>query len=299
MEISLALGGGGSKGFAHLGVLRCLEKEGFKIRAVAGTSAGGIVSTLYAAGYNPDELLDRFKEFDQSRLFGRQPGDGPSLLGVAGINHLLADLLGDRTFDDLRIPCAVTAVDLRLEKEVVLKRGRVVEAVLATIAMPGIFPPQERGDHYLIDGGLLDPVPVSPARSLRPTLPVVAVALSSIEPQPLDVLDPPAFLAQIPLLRQIARLRVAQAFNIFIHSLEICARYLTVMKLQSDKPDAIILPSLEDIGTLDKVDITEIALRGEQAAAAALTDLRSMFRFSRRLERYARIGNEKKSWIEA
>ena len=127
MEISLALGGGGSKGFAHLGVLRCLEKEGFKIRAVAGTSAGGIVSTLYAAGYSPDELLDRFKEFDQTRLYGRQPGDGPSLLGVAGINHLLADLLGERTFDDLRIPCAVTAVDLRLEKEVVLKRGRVVE----------------------------------------------------------------------------------------------------------------------------------------------------------------------------
>ena len=298
MEISLAFGGGGSKGFAHLGVLRCLEREGFKVGAVAGTSAGGIVSTLYAAGYGPDEMLERFRKLDQSRLYGRQPGDGPSLLGVAGVNRLLADMLGERTFDDLRMPCAVTAVDLRLEKEVILKRGRVADAVLATIAMPGIFPPQEWEEHYLIDGGLLDPVPVGPARSLAPELPVVAVTLSSIEPQPLDVLEPPVFLAQIPILRQITRLRVAQAFNIFIHSIEICSRYLTAMKLQNDRPDVIIQPSLNDIGTLDRVDIVEIARRGEQATEEALPDLRSMFRFSRRLERHARIRKDKKTWID-
>jgi NTE family protein len=298
MEISLALGGGGSKGFAHLGVLHCLEREGFKIRAITGTSAGGIVATLYAAGYGPDEMLERFKRLDQSHLYGRQPGDGPSLLGVSGVNRLLADMLGERTFDDLRMPCAVTAVDLRLEKEVILKRGRVADAVLATIALPGIFPPQEWEDHYLIDGGLLDPVPVAPARSLAPALPVVAITLSSIEPQPLDVLEPPVFLAQIPLLNQITRLRVAQAFNIFIHSIEISSRYLTAMKLQIDKPDAIIQPPLEDIGILDKVDIVEIANRGEQAIEGALLELRRMFRFSRRIERYARARREKKAWID-
>jgi NTE family protein len=298
MEISLALGGGGSKGFAHLGVLHCLEKEGFKVRAVAGTSAGGIVAALYAAGYSPDDLLERFQKLDQSHLYGRQPGDGPSLLGVTGVNHLLADLLGERTFADLRMPCAVTAVDLHLEKEVILKRGRVADAVLATIALPGIFPPQEWEDHYLIDGGLLDPVPVGPARSLAPTLPVVAVTLSSIEPQPLDVLEPPVFLAQIPLLRQITRLRVAQAFNIFIHSMEISSRYLAAMKLLNDKPDVIIRPSLDDIGILDKVSIVEIADRGEKAAEKVLPDLHSLFRFSRRLERYARFRGGRKSWID-
>ncbi len=298
MEISLALGGGGSKGFAHLGVLRCLKKEGFEVRAIAGTSAGGIVAALYAAGYSPEEMLERFQKLDQSHLYGRQPGDGPSLLGVAGLNHLLADMLGERTFVELSMPCAVTAVDLNLEKEVILKRGRTADAVLATIALPGIFPPQKWEDHYLIDGGLLDPVPVGPARSLAPTLPVVAVALSSIEPQPLDVLEPPVFLAQIPILRQIARIRVAQAFNIFIHSMEISSRYLTAMKLQNDKPDAIIQPSLNDIGILDKVDIGEIANRGEQAAEKALPELRNLFRFSRRLERAARIRGRNKSWID-
>jgi NTE family protein len=298
MDISLALGGGGSKGFAHLGVLRCLEREGFKVRAVAGTSAGGIVSALYAAGYGPDEMLERFKKIDQSHLYGRQPGDGPSLLGMAGVNHLLADMLGERMFDDLCIPCAVTAIDLRSEKEVILKRGRVVDAVLATIALPGIFPPQEWEEHYLIDGGLLDPVPVSPARSLAPALPVVAVTLSSIEPQTLDVLEPPVFLAQIPILRQITRLRVAQAFNIFIHSIEISSRYLTAMKMQNDKPDAIIQPSLNDIGILDKVDIVEIANRGEKAVEESLLELRSLFHFSERVRRLTRIRNEKRTWID-
>jgi NTE family protein len=75
MEISLALGGGGSKGFAHLGVLRCLEREGYKIRAIAGTSAGGIVGTIYAAGYTPQEMLESFQRVDQSQLYRRQPGD--------------------------------------------------------------------------------------------------------------------------------------------------------------------------------------------------------------------------------
>ena len=298
MDISLALGGGGAKGFAHLGVLRCLEKEGFKVRAVAGTSAGGIVAAIYAAGYAPDEMIERFQKLDQSRMYGRQPGDGPSLLGVAGLNRILSEMLGDRTFDELSIPCAVTALDLHLEKEVILKRGRVVDAILATTALPGIFPPQQWEDHYLVDGGLLDPVPVGPARSLAPTLPVIAVTLSSIEPQPLDILEPPAFLAQIPLLRQITRLRVAQAFNIFIHSIEISGCYLTMMRLQIDKPDVIIQPPLTDIGLLDRVNIEEITGRGERAAELVLPELRRLFSWYQKLKRYGRYQEEPQHWIE-
>ncbi len=69
MEISLALGGGGSKGFAHLGVLRCLEKQGYKICAVAGTSVGGIVAAIYAAGYSPQEMIEKFQQVDQSQFY--------------------------------------------------------------------------------------------------------------------------------------------------------------------------------------------------------------------------------------
>ncbi len=285
MEISLALGGGGSKGFAHLGVLDCLEKNGYKIRAVAGTSAGGIVGAIYAAGYSPQEMTARFQLLDQSHLYGRQPGDGPSLLGVAGLNQLLKDMLGERTFDDLKIPCALTAVDLHTEKEVVLKCGRVADAVLATTALPGIFPPKSWEQYYLIDGGLLDPVPVAPARFLAPDLPVVAVVLSNLNPEPLHIDEPPIYLANIPLLRQITRLRVAQAFNVFLHSMDISTRYLTIMRLNIDQPDILIQPDLKDIGMLDRVDILDLKRRGEAATEAVLLDLKRKTSWSSKIWR--------------
>lgn len=294
MEISLALGGGGSKGFAHLGVLRCLENNGYKIRAVAGTSAGGIVAAMYAAGYSPQEMIARFQQVDQSHLYGRQPGDGPSLLGVVGLNQLLNDMLGERTFEDLKIPCALTAVDLDTEKEVILKCGRVVDAVQATTALPGIFPPKNWEGYYLVDGGLLDPVPVAVARSLAPNLPVVAVVLSQLDPEPLKLEEPPVYLANIPLLRQIAHLRVAQAFNIFLHSLDISSRYLTIMRLNIEQPEVLIQPDLKDIGVLDQVDLLEVSRRGEIAAEAILPELKRKTSWSYKIGRYFRIKQQPK-----
>src|SRR5512143_3953719 len=123
MDISVALGGGGARGYSHVGVLRRLEKEGYRIRAVAGTSFGGIVAALYAAGYSPDEMEEIFCRVDQRKLYGRAPGDGPSLLGLTGVTQWLDETLGDRGFEDLRIPCALTAVDLNSAKEVILSEG--------------------------------------------------------------------------------------------------------------------------------------------------------------------------------
>jgi hypothetical protein len=140
MELTLALGGGGAKGNSHIGVLRRLEKEGFKIRAVAGTSFGGIVAVMYAAGYAPNEIEDIFAKVDQTRLYGRLPEEKPSLLGLAGVRKWLDEVLPGRTFADLKIPCAVTAVDLNCGCEVILDDGPVKDALLATIAVPGIFP---------------------------------------------------------------------------------------------------------------------------------------------------------------
>ncbi len=288
MEISLALGGGGAKGVAHLGVLRCLEREGFVIKAIAGTSAGGIVGAMYAAGFSADQIIERFMQIDYAHLYARQPGDGPSLLGVAGVNQILGEMLGERTFQDLEIPLAMTAVDLSTGGEVVIKHGRVVDAVLATIAIPGIFPPQTWENYYLVDGGLLDPVPVLPARSLAPTLPVVAVVLASPQPLPVHTMDAPAFLKNVPLLNQIARLRVAQAFNIFMHAIEIGGIYITETRLQLDQPDVVIRPAVVDVGLLDRVDVPNIVERGENAAQEALPEIRRAQRWERRLARRLR-----------
>src|SRR6266542_1830271 len=124
MDITLALGGGGAKGNSHIGVIRRLEKEGFRIRAVAGTSFGGLVAALYALGHAADELEEMFASLDQTQLYGHVPNDGPSLIGVAGITRFLEETVGDRTFDDLKLPCVLTAVDLKSGNEVILSKGR-------------------------------------------------------------------------------------------------------------------------------------------------------------------------------
>jgi len=289
MQISVALGGGGSKGMAHMGVLRCLENEGFKIQALAGTSAGGIVGALYAAGYTPDLIIERFMQVDQSNLYGREAGDGPSLLGVAGLNQVFDQMLGERTFDDLMTPLGLTAVDLKSGQEVVIKHGRVVDAVLASMAVPGIFPPREWEGLYLVDGGLLDPVPIQPARSLAPELPVAAVVLSPINYEMPDMNDPPAYLTRSLWLRRIARLRAAQAFNIFVSSTDIVHRYIAEMRLELEKPEVIIRPDLADIGLLDQVDIAELSQRGEQAVRNVLSELHQAVSFKNRMLRRVRL----------
>jgi len=289
MEISLALGGGGAKGFAHLGVLVCLERHGYQVRAIAGTSAGGIVASIYAAGYSPAEMLERFTKIDQSTLYGHRPGELPAILGVAGMNQILQEMIGERTFDQLKIPCALAAVDLATGEEVILHSGRVIDATLATMALPGIFPPHPWEGRYLVDGGILDPVPVQAARRLAPQLPIVAVVLSSLDPHPVNYLDPPAFLDALPLLRQVARLKVAQAFNIFMHSIDISSRQLTALRLKVDHPEIIIQPDLNHIGILDQVDILEVASRGEKAVEAALPELRRVTSWASRMKRHLRV----------
>ena len=89
MDLALALGGGGVRGISHIGVIRCLEEEGFHIRAIAGASAGSIAGALYAAGYTPLEIEDIIARVDQKKIFGRKPSDGPSLMGLAGLTGLL------------------------------------------------------------------------------------------------------------------------------------------------------------------------------------------------------------------
>ena len=152
MNITLALGGGGAKGNSHIGVIRRLQKEGFTIQAVAGTSFGGIVAVFFALGCSPDQIEEMFAGLDQKQLYGHGVGDGPSLLGLAGATKWLKEEIGERTFADLKIPCILTSADLKCGCEVLLYEGSLVDAVLATIAIPGIFPARHIGELELVDG---------------------------------------------------------------------------------------------------------------------------------------------------
>ncbi|MFC2064487.1 patatin-like phospholipase family protein [Chloroflexota bacterium] len=274
MKITLALGGGGARGNSHIGVIRRLEREGFTIEAIAGTSAGGIIAACFASGMSTEKMEEIFSEADQSKLWNRNAHDGPSLLGVSGFSELLQRYLGDKLLQDLPIPCAVTAVDIKSGKEVVIDSGSVVDAVQATIALPGIFPPVQISGQILVDGGVLNPVPVSVARYLKKNLPVVAVVLTPL-------LDPEGELKGMsipnvipsPIADRIKRTRLAQAFNIFLLSVDAGGRLLTELRLKVDSPEVVIRPDVSNVGLLDPVDIHEMIRLGEQAVEEQLEDL--------------------------
>ncbi|MBK6793334.1 MAG: patatin-like phospholipase family protein [Anaerolineales bacterium] len=275
MEISLALGGGGAKGNAHIGVLRRLEQEGYKICSVAGTSFGGLVAVMYSVGYGPKEIQAIFESIDQKALYGRSPLDGPSLLGLAGVRQLLDKVVGDKTFKDTRIPCAVTAVDINSGAEVIINEGSLRAAVLATIALPGIFPVQTINDWQLMDGGVLNPVPVTVARMLSPDLPVVAVVLNDPIDKPLRGynLPIPSYIPR-PIAESLSRISFAQSLDIFLRSVDVSSRYVAYLRLQVDKPEVLVRPDVHHIELLDKVVIEDLAQLGEQALERVLPDLK-------------------------
>ncbi|MBP6178552.1 MAG: patatin-like phospholipase family protein [Anaerolineales bacterium] len=286
MEITLALGGGGAKGNSHIGVLRRLEKEGFKIRSVAGTSFGGLVAILYAYGRTPNEIEEIFSSVDQATLYGRDSKDGPSLLGLSGVRKLLDSLLGEKTFTDLKIPCAVTAVDTKTGSEVVISEGLLRDAVLATIALPGIFPPQTLNNWELMDGGVLNPVPVTVARMLSPELPIVAVVLND----PLDIpvrtyaIPVPAILPR-QITERIHQLHYAQAFDIFMRAVDLSSRAVAHYRLEADAPDVIVRPKVHNIDLLDKVVVKDVAMLGELALEDVLPQLKKAVSWSGRLNK--------------
>ena len=286
MDITLALGGGGAKGNAHIGVLRRLEKEGYRIRSIAGTSFGGIVAVFYAVGYSPREIQAIFESIDQKALYGRSSQDGPSLLGLAGARQLLDRVLGEKTFNDTRIPCAVTAVDINTGGEVVLNEGKLKDAVLSTIALPGIFPVHHLNGWELVDGGVLNPVPVSVARFLSPDLPVVAVILN-------DPIDLPVRGYSLPIpsivprtiADRLSRISLAQSLDIFLRSVDVSSRYVAHLRLQVDKPEIIVRPDVHHISLLDQVSVEEVAQLGEQALEKLLPDLKRITAWTARLGR--------------
>ena len=289
MDITLALGGGGAKGNAHIGVIRRLEKEGYKIRSVAGTSFGGLVAILYASGLTPDDIEEVFTSTDQSSLYTRDSNDGPSLLGLSGARKLLDKLLGEKTFADLKIPCAVTAVDAKTGTEVVISEGHLREAVLATIALPGIFPPLHMNGWELMDGGVLNPVPVSVARILSPDLPIVAVVLN-------DPLDIPVRTYTIPvpsmlpkqITDRIFRTHVAQAFDIFMRAVDLSSRAVAHYRLEADAPDIIVRPNVHHIELLDKVIVKDVAMLGEIAVEEILPELKKVTSWTSRVKKLFR-----------
>ena len=275
VDVTLALGGGGSKGYAHLGVIRALEKRGFRIRGIAGSSAGGMAGAIYAAGFSPDEIIGRIAHQKQENLYGF--GRGPGLLGTKGIEQIVNQFLEGKTFSDLKIPCALIAVDLINMNEIILREGAVIDAVMATTAVPGIFPPRELDEYLLVDGMVLNPVPVEVSRSLAPSLPVIAVSLTP-EPERWKKTTPWDSTPANPLLRSISKLRVAKAFDVYLRSMDMTIHMLGEKRLEMERPELLIRPDVGHIGSLDRVNILEVVELGDRAVELVEDELKLITR---------------------
>jgi NTE family protein len=287
MDISLALGGGGIRGVAHIGVIRTLEKHGFNIKAIAGTSAGGLVGAVYAAGYSTEEIENTVNNLGGNWVFSRNETDHPALLGIGAIAKQLSGILGDRTFDELKIPYAATAVSLKNGREFILRKGKVLDAALATMAIPGVFPSQEIGGSVLVDGGVLDPVPIQLARWMRPDLPVAAVVLHKY---PEGYEEPEAaFPISLPgpssITERLTKMRMVQALQIFTQSIEVTGARLSDLGVKLYQPEVLIEPRVGHIGVLQNVDTTMLIKAGEDATEVVLNKLESEASWAKRIER--------------
>jgi len=180
LKIGLALGSGGARGAAHTGVLKVLEREGIRPTVVAGASIGSLIGASYATGTPTEDMEREWLSIGVSRVLRGFMPTFPSAGLSSGheLRKMLHDLFGDIAIEDLPMPYAAVACDIDTGEPVFLKEGPLVDAILASTAIPGIFFPVRRGSRILVDGGMVDPVPVSLCRELGADI-VIAVDITA------------------------------------------------------------------------------------------------------------------------
>jgi len=286
LRLGLALGSGSARGWAHIGVVRALEERGIKPDLVCGTSVGALVGAAYAAGE-----LDRLEEWVTGlawttvvRLMDLTWRGG--LIRGTRLFNLFGTMLADREIDDLPIPYGAIATELESGRELWLRHGKLLEAVRASCAMPGLFTPVVRDGTVLVDGGLVNPVPVSMCRALGADI-VVAVDLSwgklgpyrrskerevvpREDPSWLDRLKPRwAQKDRKPddpsIVKQEETPSIPSIFNVFMTSLDIVEMRVARSRLAGEPADVLITPLLPDFATMD-YHRAEEAMREGRAA---------------------------------
>ena len=177
-KIGLALSSGAARGLAHVGVLEVLERNGIPIDLIAGTSIGAIVGAFYAAGKDMDTIRKAVVSLNRRQMLSLADFTIPTRGFIKGrkINEWLKSVIGGISFRDLRMPFACVATDISTGEEVVIKEGPVVAAVRASASMPVIFTPARLGGRYLVDGGLVNPIPVRILRDMGADF-VIAVSV--------------------------------------------------------------------------------------------------------------------------
>ena len=297
--IGLALGGGAARGFAHIGILRTLLAHGIVPNVVVGTSIGAVVGGAFASGH-----LDTLEEWARglqvrnilAYLDIRLNGSG--LIGGEKLAAQLEASIGSTLIEDLPIKFASVATEVRTGHEIWLTHGRVVEAMRASYALPGIFAPVLVGDRWLVDGALVNPVPVSAARALGAEI-VIAANLSSdvfthsttiyahgaLPPDPAE-----SIIEAAPAKRRFGKFfsperTVKREFfggggrpgisSVMVDAFNIMQDRITRARLAGDPPDLLISPRVGQIGWFDfhrAADLIEFGARSAERAIDSIQE---------------------------
>jgi NTE family protein len=275
-KIGVALSGGGAKGVAHIGALKVLEEAQIPVHALAGTSMGGLVAAIYAAGRSAaeiEQIVRAVRILDIAQRDRTRWG----LLGQDKIAQQIREALGgDLTFDQLELPLALLAADLETGEEVVIREGSVVEGVLATTAFPMIFPPVRWQGRLLVDGGVLNPVPSDVVRQMDVDR-VIAVHTRHALPDGLDLDSPPLpprdSGGRGTFRTLLHRSRWTPVLCIGEHSLGIMTQRLAQQRWEDSPPDVLIDVPLKNVGLFELARVSACLKSGEEAARERLPEL--------------------------
>ena len=293
--IGLALGGGSARGWAHIGVIRALASAGIEPDLVCGTSIGALVGAAYVGGE-----LDRLEDWVRSLRLQTVVGflDFSLNGGLIKGDKLIAffrDHFVDRDIADLKRPFGAVATDLRRGREVWLREGRVSEAVRASIALPGLFTPVQRDGRWLVDGGLVNPVPVSLCRAMGADI-VIAVDLNTgllgrhLKSTPAPASKQTAAenepLTDSVMTRIQTRLtqlglnhnngaKTPAMLDVMASSINIMQVLITRSRLAGDPADVMVTPLLADLGLMEFHRASVAIDTGRRAVEAILPQLKT------------------------
>ncbi len=261
-RVGVALSSGSAKGLAHIGVLAALQKQGIQIDMIAGTSMGSLVGAIYAEGKDIDRMRSLAIDLGPKRFSFLADPALPKSGFIRGqkIRNMLRSIIGDIEFRDLEIPFACSATDIESGQEVVVKQGLVREGVRASCSIPVLLTPTKLGDRYLVDGGLVDPVPVRILKEMGADF-IIAVSVIPAEQQKPSEGSQNNKGPKEPNILSIAM----QTVNI-----------ISGQRLKSSLvgADVIIEPQVTHIGWGDFHRASECIYEGELAALASMQEIK-------------------------
>ncbi|WP_302151997.1 patatin-like phospholipase family protein [uncultured Alistipes sp.] len=274
-RVALALAGGGARGVAHIGAIEELERRGYEIAAVAGTSMGALVGGMYAAGH-----LEEFKEWmcslDRYKVFGLVDFtfSAEGLVKGSRVIDAMKELIPDMRIEQMRLPVTAVSADLLTGREVVIERGGLYDAIRASIAIPSVFRPVHRDGMVLTDGGIVNPMPVNRVRREAGDL-LVAVDVCA----PFAVEGSGAVGGSVPAAgvnaigagrAALRKLPSLNYYKLITASTEIMTQHLTRLMCRLYRPDVLVELPADRFGLFEFYRSREIAEAGAAAARQAL-----------------------------